>query len=246
MTMFRFTRRFVFLSMLALLWPAEAHGTPTPVLPSPGEPDLTGDWNLVPPSAQGHEGILGFLYGWDNLTRVDDEDDRWWSFEAGAEASLRASWAGNQFDFGYLDTNGFHSILTHLSGATGYFALPARPLVSGEAANRLALGVFAGRFDSAQAEDHMVTFEVTGSASQYGRDYSANLVGSFVVGWEDLPFRMSDRDYNDFVLELRGVRPTGDPMAPIPEPASALLVGSGIAAMWIARRRRERRGRHPA
>jgi hypothetical protein len=84
----------------------------------------------------------------------------------------------------------------------------------------------------------MVTFQITGNAQQYGRDYSGNQIGNFIVAWEDLPFAISDRDYNDFVLELSGVRLALETSNPVPEPASAVLFVSGLVAIWQVRRRR--------
>jgi hypothetical protein len=92
---------------------------------------------------------------------------------------------------------------------------------------------------SSRRDDRMVTFQITGNASQYGRDYSANPIGGFIVAWEDAPLDLSDRDYNDFVLELRGARLVADPLPPIPEPATIALFGSGLAAMWWRRRRQQ-------
>jgi hypothetical protein len=231
--------------LFALIFLPFANADATPILPSPGEPDLVGDWNLLPPSAPGHEGILGFLYGWNNLTRVDDFGgglvDQWWSFAPGAEARALSMFAGNSFDFGFLDASSvFHNILSY-DGEPGYINFPAVPFASSELFNRFALRTASETvFNSAQAEDHMVTFQITGNTDQYGRDFSANIIGNYILGWEDLPFFMSDRDYNDFVLEVSGVRPTSEPMPVIPEPATAVLLASGLAAMAYFRRSRSR------
>ena len=214
----------------------------TPILPNAAEPDLVGDWNLVSPSAPGHDGILGFLYGWNNLTRVDDlgaPSDRWWSIGVGAAARPLSRFAGSSFDFGWLDqTTQFHNILSY-GGPVGYINLPDVSFASSDLLNRFALRASNGSvFNSAQADDHMVTFQITGNADQYGRDYSANIIGNYILAWEDLPFFQSDRDYNDFVLELRGVRPIAEPMPVIPEPPTAVLLSSGLAALEYFRRRR--------
>jgi hypothetical protein len=152
---------------------------------------------------------------------------------------LRAAFGQNQFDFGARDEAGFHSILTY-GGGPGYLNIQTVRSPSSDPLSRLALFTIRGPFESTQAEDHMVTFQVTGNANQYGRDYSSNEIGNFIVAWEDLPFSISDREYNDFVLELSGVRLAPEPSNPIPEPASAVLFVSGLVAMWQLRRRRER------
>ncbi len=228
--------------LFTLLFLPCADADATPILPNVAEPDLEGDWNLLSPSAPGHEGILGFLYGWNNLTRVDDLgalSDRWWSIGVGAEATPLSRFAGFSFDFGWLDQSAqFHNILSY-GGPAGYINLPGVPFASNDVLNRFALHPFTGTpFNSAQADDHMVTFQITGNADQYGRDYSANIIGNYILAWEDLPLFLSDRDYNDFVLELSGVRPIAEPMPAIPEPSTAVLLASGLAAMRYFRRRR--------
>ena len=231
------------LALLALP-SAKAGATPTAVFTSPTEPDLVGDWNLVPPSGAGHEGILGYLYGWRNLTRIDDfggdPGDRWWSFTSGAEVSGLAMFAYNQFTFGYLDgTTGFHSVLSLTGAGPGYLMLPTRHFAASDPLSRFALFAAATGtlFDSAQAEDHMVTFQITGNADQYGRDFSANHVGDFVIGWEDLPFGISDRDYNDLVLEVRGAQPIRGPLPAVPEPSTAVLLASALAVDLVVRKK---------
>jgi hypothetical protein len=229
------------LLLLTLVLPfADAHATT--ILPNCCEPDVAGDWNLLPPSASGHEGILGYLYGWSNLTRIDDLDDQRWSFGPGAEARARAAFSGSPYDFGWLDTSSnYHNILSYpYRGLMGYLDLPWVPFASSDSMNRFALRSIAGQFDSARNQDPMVTFQITGNANQYGNDYSANIIGNYLLAWEDLPFSISDRDYNDFVLELHGVSPTMEPLPVIPEPATVLLLGSGLAAM-AAHGRRGRR-----
>ena len=232
-------RTFLLFALLVL---PSADADATPILPNAIEPDLVGDWNLVSPSAPGHDGILGFLYGWNNLTRVDDLgalSDRWWSIGVGAEARPLSSFAGYSFDFGWLDqTAQFHNILSY-GGPSGYINLPGVPFASSDLLNRFALHTSGGTaFNSAQADDHLVTFQITGNADQYGRDYSANIIGNYILAWEDLPLSLSDRDYNDLVLELGGVRPIAEPMPVIPEPPTAVLLASGLAAIRYFRLRR--------
>jgi hypothetical protein len=60
----------------------------------------------------------------------------------------------------------------------------------------------------------MVTFLITGGASK----------GNYVIAWEDFN-NLGDKDYNDFVIEVSGVKP-------VPEPATMLisaltLIGGG-------------------
>jgi len=67
------------------------------------------------------------------------------------------------------------------------------------------------------AEDHFVTYKIEG----LGADQTV-----WMIFMEDRPFSSSDRDYNDFVVEIRAV----------PEPSSAILLGLGALALLRKRR----------
>jgi hypothetical protein len=66
-------------------------------------------------------------------------------------------------------------------------------------------------------EDHMVTYLMGGVSST---------TTVWALFMEDLPFSQSDKDYNDFVVEIRA----------IPEPASILLLGLGTLALLRKRK----------
>src|SRR5690606_33127757 len=66
--------------------------------------------------------------------------------------------------------------------------------------------------------------------------YATPFADTFLLAWEDLPFGISDDDYNDLVIELTlgGFSP-----GIIPEPASLLLLGFGVAGMAVMRYRKQ-------
>jgi len=65
-------------------------------------------------------------------------------------------------------------------------------------------------------QQHFAIFAPTGSST-------------FWIGMEDLPLSASDKDYNDLVIKVSAVA--------VPEPATILLVGSGIAGLLASARR---------
>lgn len=68
-------------------------------------------------------------------------------------------------------------------------------------------------------------------------DTSLGIPAGTFVGMEDLPSYATDWDYNDTESVFTNVSAA----AATPEPGSLLLMGSGLAAMWLPFRRRFRR-----
>ena len=61
-----------------------------------------------------------------------------------------------------------------------------------------------------------------------------NHIGAFVIAFEDLS-GLGDRDYNDLVVEVRGVSD-----APIPLPGTLVLAAAGLAGLGALRIRARR------
>ncbi len=157
-------------------------------------------------------------------------------FSGWAAIKTEAKYAGYEQTFGwYQDTGvGSPTTLNPLYTVTGTgLAATGSAIISpvgdygffeaaGPANNPDKYVWYSEADENANGEDHMVLYNL---GLLVGQDYA----GRYLMGWEDKPFEVSDTDYNDHVLELTGI---------VPEPASFLLLGMGIAGMIVHRMRK--------
>jgi len=181
------------------------------------------------------------------LVRVDDSFDKLWmnAVANGGEVQGLARYAGDNSTFGY-DTGAGYQLLTGvLPGSkvrvnsavayagdnhTGDFVIAADswttiPVAAGTpyafVLKDPALGFLTSN-NGGTAFDNMVTFQVylSGVAQQH-----------YFLAWEDRG-RSSDKDYNDYIAEVRFT-----PAIPEPETYAMLLAGLGLLG-FVARRRK--------
>jgi len=186
-------------------------------------------------SLLGEGGVLNQLYfqNWEtDLQRVSDDFDQIWRSLNG-EAQALARFAANSQNFGYIDSTGFNSLIvvdegTFLFGDAFSAKLPSLSKFE-FALNSPSNSDFIWSSDPFRNDgnDHMVTFKVIG-----GDFFDPDTV-TYVIAWEDWP-GLGDQDYNDLVVEVRGVKPIG--VKPIPEPHTLLLLGLGLMVLAMAKR----------
>jgi hypothetical protein len=223
------------LALITLGVPRVVFAMPTTILPnSSGEP------SLVTPG-----GILDLLYGLGNLTMASDSADAIWQNLGTATATVQGKYAGYTEVFGYIPGASGGSFVPLFdvtqnggtNGPSGQFTVGQSGFDFRFAIDPNGAGVDPGIWSSIAGEnadqmDHMVTWLITGNAGHPG-----NEIGAYVIAFEDLPIPSSDKDYNDLVVEVRGVRD-----AVVPEPSALLLLGSGVVMLAGVGWRRRRRG----
>lgn len=147
----------------------------------------------------GMGGALDTLYGLENLERVADSDDQYWTNEGEGRAVVRAAFRSDPGRLEVLTAEAERRQVLTVEGfgndASGEGQLP---LPDGA----LFRWGYIGHYSSVSTEnpdgaDHMVTWRVTQGPA----------AGKYVIAWEDRDAPMTDRDFQDVVIEVSNVRP---------------------------------------
>jgi hypothetical protein len=147
------------------------------------------------------------------------------STAAGVSAQLYVTIAANASTnvFGYYDSTGMHQLFNGSGSAdftpVGTFGFYLQTASDGTFFSNASLNQNTGGQSAYTTEQHFAVFQQTSTGTLY-------------IGVEDLPFNISDTDYNDLIVSLSAVA--------VPEPASIAMLCLGglvLGGYRVARRK---------
>lgn len=232
------------------------------VAASPARADEQGLTTVTPGNTQSILDSITAFSGLGGFTDIGSPSS--WGMTASEAVFIPvAAWAGNHNHFGFaaegaaladFPPNSIYFSHTYspadggfLTGSQGLPSFPnakaitdpANPNSWSHGIATLPAGLAPDSFrlvlDSSPVEgvDTLFSSRVSENADGFDhlKSFSTNSPGWFVLAWEDL-VGGGDRDWNDFVVLAYGI-------APVPEPGTLVLLGTGILGLIAYSRRRK-------
>jgi len=185
------------------------------------------------------QGATEYTFGSIKATRIDDNlsvdgllnlvsgtpgsaADKIWT-DGIANITAEARFAGFSQEFGYDTGSGYTKVFDVVGNSFSVSGSGTLNFTPGSTWQWVRSGMGGTWYSGSNNDglDHMITYQITGLGDG---------LTTWVVFWEDLKGRYSDRDYNDLVVEIKG--------SVIPAPGAILLGGIGIVLVgWLRRRR---------
>lgn len=170
--------------------------------------------------------ILAEAYSGTTVTEIFN-DQVWFTTVGGKAATVVAKYAGYNNDLytanmlGVLDSPAIVSGSAWVEGSstlvTGTIAPNSNPFLFADRVNN-SINYYTDDNLNGK-ENHVRTFQIG--------DFDDH---TYVIAWEDLPLASSDKDYNDLVVEVKGVT--------VPDGATTMmLLGGALCGIGAVRRR---------
>lgn len=156
------------------------------------------------------------------LTQVSDSLDNLWT-ETDGQVLLEVRYAGSNQNLGFFYNGSYTSLITDIPNGYNYISADINAPNGGPFywVDKAGSNTwYSDELLNSDKLDHFIAF-------------TTPTAGEYILAFEDWPRTLGDKDYNDLIVKVVGV-------APVPEPSTFLLIGSGIIGLGLMRKRLRR------